>query len=65
MKPGDLRRFYDDAFFANEKEFNGLIFLVLPWESPHYMSILVNGKLSTEWSYSILHDNSRPVNETR
>jgi hypothetical protein len=65
MKPGDLRRFQDDAFFANEKEFNGLIFLVLPWWSPHCMSILVNGKLSTEWSYSILHDNSRPVNETR
>ena len=65
MKPGDLRQFHDDAFsfFANEKEFNGCVFFVLPWRTPHDMSILVNGKKSDNWSYNILQDNSDPVNE--
>ena len=65
MKPGDLRQFHDDAFFANEKEFNGCLFIVLPWWSPNNMSILVNGEKSDCWSFTVLHDNSRPINETR
>jgi hypothetical protein len=64
MKPGDLRRFHDDAFFANEREFNGCVFLIMPWESMYDMTILVNGKMSHNWSYGGLMDNSEHVNES-
>jgi hypothetical protein len=63
MKPGDLRRFRDDAFFANEREFNGCAFLIMPWQSMYDITILVNGKTSHNWSYGGLMDNSAPIDE--
>jgi len=65
MKPGDLRRFHDDAFFANEKDFNGKCFVPLEWWSPHYISILVDGQVSNFWVYQVLIDNSESIDETR
>jgi|LakMenEpi03Aug12_release.lakeMendotaPanAssembly.Ray.scaffolds.fasta_scaffold1858296_2 hypothetical protein len=65
MKPGDLRRFRKDAFFffANERELNGCVFLIMPWESMYDITILVNGKMSHNWSYGSLMDNSAPIDE--
>jgi hypothetical protein len=65
VKAGDLRRFHDDAFFANEKSFNGKFFVPLEWWTPHVIDILVDGEINHSWSYRILVDNSDPVNETR
>jgi hypothetical protein len=65
MKPGDLRRFHDDAFFANEKDFNGKYFVPLEWWSPHDISILADGQVSRFWVYQILVDHSEPIDETR
>lgn len=64
VKPGDLRRFHEDAFFANEKEFNGKLFLVLSGEF-NGVDILVDGILDEGWSQRIIEDHSEPVNETR
>ena len=62
MKPGDLRRFHDDAFFANEKEFNGKLFLILSVNF-NGVDILMNGILDDGWSERIIEDWSEPVNE--
>lgn len=64
MKPGDLRRFHDNAFFASEKRLNGKCFVPLEWWSPHDISILVEGEFSDCWSYQILIDRSETLNET-
>ncbi len=42
MKPGDLRKFYDDGFSANV-EFNGHVFLVLDLVG-NKVKILINEK---------------------
>lgn len=63
MKPGDLRRFHDDAFFANEKQFNGKFFVPLAWWTPHNIQILTDGEISDQWSYQVLIDLSEPIND--
>ena len=63
MKPGDLRRFHDDAFLAKERELNSRIFLVLSVES-NGVDILVDGA-QMGWSQRVIEDCSEPVNESR
>jgi hypothetical protein len=69
MKPGELRRFHDDAFFANEKHLNGKVFMIVEMtpdnEHPTVLkaTILVDGVLDDDWSYRILEDNSEAVDE--
>ena len=54
MKPGDLRRFHDDAFFANEKHLNGKVFMIVEitpnneHPSVPHTTILVDGVLDDE-----------------
>ena len=67
MKPGDLRRFHDDAFFANEKHLNGKVFMIVEitpnneHPSVPHATILVDGVLDDDWFYRILEDNSEMV----
>ena len=67
MKRGELRRFHDDAFFANEKHLNGKVFMIVEMisENEHpsvpHAAILVDGVLDDDWSYRILEDNSETV----
>jgi hypothetical protein len=54
MKRGELRRFHDDAFFANEKHLNGKVFMIVEitpnneHPSVPHTTILVDGVLDDE-----------------
>lgn len=63
MRPGELRRFHDDAFFANERQFNGKFFVPLEWWSPHNIDILIDGEISSMWVYQVLIDSSEVIDE--
>jgi hypothetical protein len=64
MKPGELRRFYDDAFSRDEIRLNGKVFLVLPWQVGHKITILVDGGLESFWSQNVHKDTSELIGET-
>jgi len=70
MKPGELRRFHDDAFPTNDKHLNGTVFMivsmrpgVLRGPDQSYATILVDGTLDDHWHSRTLEDMSEPVNE--
>lgn len=65
MKPGDLRRFHDDAFVRWDERFNGKCFVPLEWWTPHNIQILADGETSDQWSYQVLIDLSDPIDEDR
>ena len=67
MGPGDLGRFHDDAFFANEKHLNGKVFMIVEIAPnnehptvPH-VTILVDGVLDDDWYYYVLENHSEAV----
>ena len=70
MKLGELRRFRDGTFVAQEKHLNGKVFMIVEMtpdnEHPSvpHATILVDGVLEDDWSYRILEDNSEPVDVT-
>ena len=70
MGPGDLRRFHDDAFFANEKHLNGVVFMIVELSpdngilSERHATILIDGKLDDDWYYSVLENHSEAVDVT-
>lgn len=69
MKPGDLRRFHDDAFVAKEKHLNGATFMIVEVTpdneelSDRRATILVNGTLDDDWYYYVIENHSEPVDE--
>lgn len=69
MKPGDLRRFHDDAFVAKEKHLNGVVFMIVEVTpdngdlSDRRATILVNGTLDDDWYYYVIENHSEPVDE--
>jgi len=71
MKPGELRRFRDDAFVAKEKHLNGAVFMIVELSpdngdlSERYATILVNGTLDDDWYYYVIENHSEDVDETR
>ena len=71
MKPGDLRRFHDDAFVAKEKHLNGATFMIVEVTpdneelSDRRATILVNGTLDDDWYYYVIENHSEPVDEAR
>lgn len=71
MKPGDLRRFHDDAFVAKEKHLNGAVFMIVELSpdngdlSERRATILVNGTLDDDWYYYVIENHSEDVDETR
>lgn len=71
MKPGDLRRFRDDAFVAKEKHLNGATFMIVDLTpdngdlSERCATILVNGTLDDDWYYYIIENHSEAVDEAR
>jgi len=65
MKPGELRRFQDDAFFGSEKHRNGQVFLVVSCEQRHLIDILVDGDLDAGWSQQVIEDMSEVLSESR
>jgi hypothetical protein len=54
MKPGELRRFRDGTFVANEKHLNGAVFMIVELSpdngilSERRATILVNGTLDDD-----------------
>ena len=69
MKPGDLRRFHDDAFVAKEKHLNGVVFMIVELSpdngilSERHATILIDGKLDDDWYYYVLENHSEEVDE--
>ena len=69
MKPGDLRRFRDDAFVA-EEGLNGAVFMIVELSpdngdlSERRATILVDGALDDDWYYYVIENHSEPVDET-
>lgn len=69
MKPGDLRRFHDAAFFANEKHLNGAVFMIVELTpdnvdlSERRATILVDGTIDDDWYYYVIENHSEPVDE--
>ena len=67
MKPGDLRRFHNNAFFANEKHLNGAAFMIVELSpdngilSERRATILVNGTLDDDWYYYVIENHSETV----
>ena len=67
MKPGDLRRFHDDAFVAKEKHLNGAAFMIVELSpdngilSERHATILIDGKLDDDWYYYVLENHSEAV----
>ena len=67
MKPGDLRRFHDDAFVAKEKHLNGKVFMIVELSpdngilSERHATILIDGKLDDDWYYYVLENHSEAV----
>ena len=67
MKPGDLRRFHDDAFVAKEKHLNGVVFMIVELSpdngilSERHATILIDGKLDDDWYYYVLENHSEAV----
>lgn len=64
MKPCDIRKFHDWAFIHDDVHLNGKVFLVLPWRTDANISILVEGKLESSWSYNVLVKSSEELDET-
>lgn len=70
MKPGDLRRFHDDAFVAKEKHLNGVVFMIVELSpdngilSERHATILIDGKLDDDWYYYVLENHSEAVDES-
>jgi len=71
MKPGELRRFRDDAFVAKEKHLNGAVFMIIELSpdnrdlSERYATILVDGTLDDDWFYYVIENRSEPLDEAR
>ena len=71
MKPGDLRRFHDDAFPTNDKHLNGSVFMIFSMRpgvahpDQSYATILVDGTLDDHWHSRTLEDMSEAIDETR
>jgi len=65
MKPGQLRRFYYDSFPLYDTRLNGKLFLVLPWQAPYKITILVEGAFESFWSQNDLIAKSELICETR
>jgi len=69
VKPGDLRRFHDDAFVAKEKHLNGAVFMIVELSpdngvpSERYAAILVDGTLDDDWFYYVIENHSEAVDE--
>ncbi len=64
MKPGDLRRFHDDAFMLGDVRFNGKLFLVLSVDFD-WVDIVADGIFDGGWSQRVIEERSEPVSETR
>jgi len=64
MKPGDLRRFRDDAFRLGDVRFNGKLFLVLSVDFD-WVDIVADGIVDDGWSQRIIEESSEPVSDTR
>ncbi len=69
MKPGDLRRFHNDAFVAKEKHLNGAVFMIVELSSDNEdlserrATILVDGKLDDDWYYWVVENHSEAIDE--
>ena len=69
MKPGDLRRFKDDAVFpaAAHKTFPSRTFMILsvfgrvPGKRAGRVDLLVDGEVKKEWGYPWVEQNSEPL----
>ncbi len=66
MKPGDLRRFKDSAFFpgAAPKTYSGRTFVILsifdrhPGRTAGRVEVLIDGKVLGPWGYPWVEQNS-------
>lgn len=60
VEPGQLRRFHDDAFFANERHLNGKVFMVASIEGGNirFFTILIDGVIDAGWNPRILQEHS-------
>ena len=71
MKPGDLRRFKDSAFFpaAANKTFPGRTFVILsvfgrhPGRTAGRVEVLIDGKVLGPWGYPWVEQNSEALDE--
>jgi len=71
MKPGDLRRFKDDAVFpaAAIENFAGRTFVILsvfgrhPGRMAGRVEVLLDGKVLGPWGYPWVEQNSETISE--
>jgi hypothetical protein len=63
VEPGMLRRFHDDAFFANERHLNGRVFVIVEVTPDDHIAILVDGTLDEGWGHHIIEDHSEVIDE--
>jgi hypothetical protein len=70
VKPGELRRFRDDAFVAKERHLNGVVFMIVELSpdngvlSERRATILVDGTHDDDWYYYVIENHSEAIDET-
>jgi hypothetical protein len=65
MKPGDLRKFGNNASLTERLAYaNGKIFMILSKDDMYNVSILIDGRDDSNWSEVALNYLSEPLNET-
>lgn len=67
VETGQLRRFHEDAFFANERHLNGHVFVIVevtPDNHYDHIAILIDGTLDEGWGYRVIEDHSEVIDET-
>ena len=65
MKPGDLRKFCNNASLTESLTYaNGKIFMILSKDNLYNISILIDGRDDSNWSEAALNYLSEPLNET-
>ncbi len=66
MKPGDLRKFGNNASLTESLEYaSGKIFMILSKDDMYNVSILIDGRDDSNWTEFALNYLSEPLNETQ